>query len=685
MSREMASETSLQSVDVLFVPGIGPERAGLLHRLGIFSVYDLLYYFPFRYDELTSTSEALEDGVKVSLVVTVSGPPAVRFRASRSTVTVPVQSDENMLKAVFFNQPYVRHQATLGRLLRISGSYNSRYGSVQVSSYEFLKDHVSTPSNPVYRVTENLSVKTLRKMIATALRTHGTLLEDRLPATLRARFKLVSIQDAVMFMHSPQDTEQLRQARRRLVFEEFLLFQVRLQMQRHRSRETTHQALDVITLQQGVKVYLDALPFTLTTAQKQAIVEILQDMASGIPMYRMLQGDVGSGKTAVAFAVMVALAKKNYQSALMAPTSILARQHFLEAEQFLKPLGIRVALLTGSSPDRQKTMAMIRDGLVDVVIGTNALVQEHVEFSMLRLAVIDEQHRFGVQARKMLRQKGGDAVDVLQLSATPIPRSLALTLYGDIAISTMRERPPSRLPIETYVYSLKKEQLALQRLQKELAKGRQAYIVAPRIESLSLEQEELSAIGLYEKFKEQLGFWTVGLLHGAMPDSSRIEVMEAFVLGSLQVLVATSIIEVGVSVANATVMMIYDADRFGLATLHQLRGRVGRSTHASVCILLADPSTPVARERLQLMQQTEDGFILAQKDLQLRGPGEVFGDRQSGLPTFQVGDPIRDLRIMEVARDEVATLMASGDLWLLPAYAPLLRYALRETESLADS
>ncbi len=685
MSSEMAAVNSLQSVDVLFVPGIGPERAGLLHKLGIFSVHDLLYYFPFRYDELTSSSVALEDGTKVSLVVTVSGPPAVRFRASRSTVTVPVQSDDKALKAVFFNQPYVRHQATIGKTLRITGSYNNRYSSVQVSSYEFLKDEVSAPSNPIYRVTENLSVKTLRKMITTALRTHGVQLEDRLPATLRDRFKLVSIQDAVLFMHNPQDAEQLRQAHRRLVFEEFLLFQLRLAMQRYRNRETTHQPLNVLSLQQGVIKYLDTLPFTITQAQKQAIAEILQDMASGIPMYRMLQGDVGSGKTAVAFAVMVALAKMNFQSALMAPTSILARQHFLEAEQFLKPLGIQVVLLTGSSPDRHKTLAMIRDRHVDVVIGTHALVQERVEFSTLRLAVIDEQHRFGVQARKMLRQKGGAAVDVLQLSATPIPRSLALTLYGDIAISTMRERPPLRVPIETLVFSLRKEQLALQRLQKELAKGRQAYIVAPRIESLSIEQEELSAIGLYEKFKEQLGFWTVGLLHGAMSESSRIEVMEAFVQGALQVLVATSIIEVGVSVANATVMMIYDADRFGLATLHQLRGRVGRSNHASVCILLADPSTDVARERLQLMQQTEDGFILARKDLQLRGPGEVFGDRQSGLPTFQVGDPIRDLRIMEVARDEVATLMSSGDLWLLPAYAPLLRYALRETESLADS
>ncbi len=683
--QENPERTSLRHVDVLFVPGIGPERAGLLHKLGIYSVYDLLYYFPFRYDELTQPSAQKADGAKVSVIAQVVGPPAVRFRQAKSTVTVPVRSDGSTFKAVFFNQPYVRHQLTLGKIIRIQGRYTSKYGSIQVSSFEFIKDETVAVQNPVYRVTENLSIHALRKMIQTAIRTHLEQMPDILPADLRMRYKLVSVHDAIRFMHTPQDAQELHQARRRLIFEEFLLFQLRVQVRRHVSQGALQHSLDLTLLQQGAKAFSNTLPFALTAAQQQAIAEILRDIASARPMYRLLQGDVGAGKTAVAFAAISAISQLNMQSALMAPTGILAMQHYRDAKKWLAPLGIRVACLLGGARDRAQILEKIRGRDIDVVIGTHALISEDVEFAALRLVVTDEQHRFGVQVRKSLRQKGGQDVDVLHLSATPIPRTLALTLYGDIAISTMRERPAGRLPIETLVLSRAKEAFALQRLRQELAKGRQAYVVAPRIEADSLDDEQKSAVRLHEKLEEELGFWQVGLIHGAMNEVSRTQVMEAFVEGKVHVLVATSIIEVGVSVANATVMLIYDADRFGLATLHQLRGRVGRSTMPSLCLLIADPKTPEARERLLAMAATQDGFVLAQKDLELRGPGEVFGDRQSGLPTFAVGDPIADLRIMEVARDVVGDLMASGDLWLLPAYGPLREYAMQAIESLADS
>ncbi|MCY0877263.1 MAG: ATP-dependent DNA helicase RecG [Firmicutes bacterium] len=688
MATDANSIGSLREMSVLMVPGIGPERALRLERLGIRSVRDLLLYFPYRYDSLSQSDDlSALHGSAVTVVGVVRGPVSVRYRSGRSVLTVTVVLEgerEQSLQAVFFNQPYLRHQLQDGKILQLTGKYDAHRSSLTVSSYS-LKVERTASEQPVYRVNSQISVHTLRTYIGKAIELFGHRLEDELPLVLRERFRLVSYANAILSIHFPKDAQALRQARRRLVFEEFLRFQLAVQGFRHIRAKEVRPRLDLGALAGGVAAFTARLPFTLTGAQAQAIEEISSDVCDVHPMHRLLQGDVGSGKTAVAFALAAGLAGLGWQTALMAPTGILALQHRQDAARWLTPHGVRVADLTSRMPakTRRETIDAIAHGDVDVVIGTHALVSEQVTFQRLRLVITDEQHRFGVGVRRLLREKGRD-VDVLQLSATPIPRTLALTLYGDVAITSMRERPAGRQPIETLWVRPKAQEQAFRLLRRELTKGHQVFVVAARIDP-SDDGPGFSAVELYDLCQDELANWQVGILHGQMPEAERERVMDAFVRGEVQVLVATTIVEVGVSVANATAIVIFEADRFGVATLHQLRGRVGRSEFPSYCVLVSDLPTIAAKSRIHALRESQDGFSLAEQDLILRGPGEAFGDRQSGLPVFAIGDVIADRRVMEVARDVARELLQGVDFWILPSFSSLRQIAIEQVDEHADS
>lgn len=681
----MTEVRDLRRLPVLFVPGVGPALADRLARLGVATVWDIIYYFPFRYEATEPLGENGPGAGAVSIAGTVAAAPDIRYRGRSSTLSVTLDTQYGPMRAVFFNQPYLRQKFLPGTPIQVRGRYDASRRTVVAASHA--TGHPASASTtlfPVYGLTADMAPGTLRKAIGSALRVFGPELSDALPQSLRTRFRLPGLLPALRSMHAPADGEALRQARRRLVFEEFLQFQLRIQGYRAWRQNETQESLSIETLERGARSFADSLPFSLTAGQEQAIATCLAEVASSRPMNRMIQGDVGSGKTAVAFALAAGLAACGRQSALMAPTGILAAQHYRQAALWLEPSGVRVGYLAGGQDARERAavVAALAAGAFDLVIGTHVLAGEDVSFASLRLVMTDEQHRFGVETRRLFRQKG-ETVDVLQLSATPIPRSLALSLYGDMAMTEIRDMPPMRAPIQTVWLKPSQETRLVRLLRRELAKGHQAYIVAPRIEEG--EDEGPSAAKLHEHMEEELSGFRVGLLHGALPERVRDSVMASFAAGETQALVATSIIEVGVSVERATVIAVYGADRFGLATLHQLRGRVGRSALPSTCVLVAGAVADQARVRLQTMIDTQDGFALAEQDLRLRGPGEAFGRRQSGLPSFRLGDVVSDMRVMEAAREVADGLLAEPDFWLLPAYSRLREIATAKDDALADS
>lgn len=666
----------LFTVDVTNIPGIGPARAKRLARLQITSVGDVLFYFPARYERVHRESDPLQDGVQAVVEAVVSGSASVKLQGKRSTMSVPMKIGNSNVKALFFNQLYLRHQLIVGRKLRLYGKFHESTQSFMVNRYEVIKPGNRIPEFiPIYKLTKDLTHSAFRGMIQDAMRVYADHVEDSLPMNIRERFKLRSLREAMICAHEPKSEEDIRQAHRRLVFGEFLHFQLQVLGFRRMRSQTQQVTLDEQDLKEKAYSFIEQLPFALTKGQQHAIQTMIPEIASSSPMHRLLQGDVGSGKTAVAFAAIAAVAGLGWQSAYMVPTTILAMQQFEVATSWLVPLGLRVALLIGGQDVslRQSILADLEAGKLDLVIGTHVLAQEQVHFKNLRLIVTDEQHRFGVTTRKLLRAQG-IYPDVLQMTATPIPRTLALTLFGDIAVTSIRELPPGRQPVETKLYSRAQDAAVITLVRTELAKGRQAFMVTPRIDPTE-ESDMTSAKELYDILGEELAGYTVGLIHGGMPERERTLVMQKFVHGDIAALVATTMIEVGVSVPNATMMVIYDADRFGLATLHQLRGRVGRGAYPGHCILLANKGSDAAQERLQAMLHTQDGFILAQQDLTLRGPGELLGDRQSGMPVFRLGDIVRDMKIMEVARQVASELVHDEEFWLLPNYRSLRKYA----------
>ncbi len=664
-----------------YAKGIGPQRAKLFLRIGIKTIRDALYSLPYRYEDRTELKKIAE--LRPGFVETVQGKivfaNSIHTRKRNFRIfEIAVNDGTGFLKVKWFNQPFMKKNLSVGQEVILSGMVkNSSPAGLEMDSPEYESVSGDTDSSihtkrvvPFYRSTEGISQKQMRKLMFGIVAEHASELPDPIPPSIIEKNNLPPLTASLQQLHFPERGTDLDLFNRgasvyhqRLSFEELFLFELGLAALKRRTR-----------LNRGIafhpggtlgKKLLKLLPFELTDAQKRTLGDIRRDMRSPYPMNRLIQGDVGCGKTVVALLAMLDAVESGYQAALMAPTEILAGQHYINMHGLAQALGLKVDLLTAGA--KGKNYEGIASGEADIVIGTHALIQEGVKFKKLGLVVIDEQHKFGVLQRALLRKKGMTP-DVLVMTATPIPRSLALTLYGDLDCSVIDELPPDRKPVETKLLNAdrKKEIYAIMR--EEIAKGRQIYVVYPAIEE-SEKTDLKSAVQGREGFESVFPEYRVGLLHGRMPTAEREEVMLSFKQGEKDILVATTVIEVGVDVPNAAIMLIVHAERFGLAQLHQLRGRVGRGPHRSQCLLLAyEPYGEDARRRLDIMVRSGDGFRIAEEDLAIRGPGEFLGTRQAGMPDLKVANIVRDVKLLEKAKTEAFGLLeASPELKEFPS------------------
>ncbi len=652
-----------------YLRGVGPQRARLLSQLGLLTVEDALFFVPARHEDrsrltpfrsLTPGMAQACSGVIAGVSPAPRGKPMVPF-------SVLLRDSTGYLTAVWFNQPYLEKVFKRGQRLILYGKVTRfRGGPLQMQHPDFeiveQEDDATIHAGrlvPIYRLTEGLGQRQLRALLWRVVEAYVGEVPESLPKAIRVRRKLLPIPQALRAIHFPASPAALTAARRRLVFEDFLLLQVGLAIRR--SREGRARGVAIRPRGRLQARLREMLPFTLTAAQERVWEEIQSDLARSFPMNRLLQGDVGSGKTVVATLAILAAVEVGHQAALMVPTEILAEQHFLTLQELLPRLGVSVALLTSGVKGREREARLegVAQGEIPVVVGTHALIQEGVIFRRLGLVIVDEQHRFGVVQRASLRAKG-EHPHLLVMTATPIPRTLALTLYGDLDVSVIDELPSGRQPVVTGLRTEAKRAQIYAFIKTHLRQGRQVYIVCPLVEESEASDlkaaTEMAERLVTEVFPEH----RVGLLHGRMSFAEKEAVMREFKAGAIQILVSTTVIEVGIDVPNASVMLVEHAERFGLAQLHQLRGRVGRGPWKSYCILLAaDLQSEEARRRLQAMTESQDGFRIAEVDLELRGPGDFFGTRQSGLPEFRVADLLRDRRVLEEARQEAFAIVAA--------------------------
>ncbi|CAM2814594.1 ATP-dependent DNA helicase RecG [Paenibacillus sediminis] len=671
---------SIDQIPVSKVRGVSALKEGELHAFGISTVKELLEYFPFRYEDyrLRSLSD-IKDGEKVTVQAEIAGVPVLQRFGRKSRLSCRMIADQWMFTATWFNRHFLKDQLTAGREIVLTGKWDQRRMQLTVSESEFPDRGIQRSGSlqPVYSVGGKITQSWIRKTMGQALEQFGDMIPEILPQELIRKYDLMPRRQAILRIHQPQDSREGQEARRRMVYEELFLFQLKLLAYRainHERVDGVQHEVDNATIRQFVR----SLPFELTDAQKKVELEILRDMRSPTSMNRLLQGDVGSGKTVIAAIALYATVKSGFQGALMVPTEILAEQHMRSLQKLFEPFGITIGLLTSSVTGRKRKdlLASLQMGLIDIVVGTHALIQEDVYFRKLGLVVTDEQHRFGVNQRSILRRKGFNP-DVLTMTATPIPRTLAITAFGDMDVSTISERPKGRKPIKTYWVKHEMLDRVLGFISREVDQGRQAYLITPLIE----ESEKLdvqNAIDLHIQMQQAFPNYKVGLLHGRMSAAEKDEVMRAFNNNEVQLLVSTTVVEVGVDVPNATLMVIMDADRFGLSQLHQLRGRVGRGQHESYCVLIADPKSEVGQERMKVMTETDDGFEVSRRDLELRGPGDFFGTKQSGLPEFRLADMVSDFAVLEQARDDAARLVGDEFFWTSPSYEPLRAYLQQE-------
>ncbi|MGO3609029.1 MAG: ATP-dependent DNA helicase RecG [Enterococcus sp.] len=667
-----------ETVSVL--PGVGPKRAQTLAELGIVTIENLLSYYPFRYEDIQEKNLLeINDQEKVTLKgVIVSAPVVSRFGYKKSRLQFRMMQDHAVFMVSFFNQPYLKDKVEVGEELAVYGKWDAKRKSL--TGMKILGGKQTEEYAPIYHVTKSIRQSTLVDLIKVGFEKFGDQVMENLPDYLLEKYRLMPRKQAMRAMHFPKDPKENQQAKRRVVFEEFFLFQMRMQGLK-KSERSEKNGLAIRYDVERLKRFTQQLPFELTDAQKRVTNEICYDLRSKKHMQRLLQGDVGSGKTVVAAIALYATMTAGFQGALMVPTEILAQQHLESLNHLFDPLEMTTALLTGSTKtkERRAILAGLQNGEIDVVIGTHALIQDDVQFANLGLVITDEQHRFGVNQRRVLREKGLHP-DVLFMTATPIPRTLAITAYGEMDVSIIDQMPAGRIPVKTSWIKPKQLEHTLDWAKLELQAGHQLYVICPLIE----ESEALdvkNATEIYEHLNEYYApNYQVSLLHGKMKNAEKETIMEEFKNNQSQILVSTTVIEVGVNVPNATVMFIMDADRFGLAQLHQLRGRVGRGSDASYCILVASPKNEMGKERMKIMTETTNGFVLSEKDLELRGPGEVFGFRQSGLPQFLIADLVNDANVLEVARDEANQIWQVEDWREQPAFAPLAK-TLKPTET----
>ena len=660
--------------------GVGKETAAHLEALGIETISDLLWTFPHRHEDFRLKDLAqTPHNERVTVECKVEREPTVLFLGrNKSRLQVTVLAGRHLVKIVFFNQNYLKQKLVPGSIITVTGKWDRGRQVINGTTVTFGPKTDQVDFEPVYSLKGLIPQKRFRKYMRQVLDEFGAELPDTIPEHLQASYKLVSMRDGLEGIHFPLDAQHAKQARRRFAYEELLNFQLRIQTLRKIRKDNEHGTMVQFDLQK-LREFIESLPYELTGAQKRVVNEICKDLKEPHRMNRLLQGDVGSGKTVVAAICLYAAVTAGFQGALMAPTEILAEQHAENLMAWFEPFGVRVALLSGSTKTKARRLLLeaLVNGEIDIIIGTHALIQPDVVFHRLGFVITDEQHRFGVEQRRILRDKGENP-DVLFMTATPIPRTLAITAFGEMDVSMIDEMPAGRKQIETHW--MKKEQLSsvLSKLELELTAGRQAYAICPLIEE-SDKLDVQNAVDIYEQLASYFnGRYKVGLMHGRLPADEKDAVMRSFSEGDIQVLVSTTVVEVGVNVPNATFMVVYDAERFGLAQLHQLRGRVGRGEHQSYCVLIADPKSDEGKERMQSMTETNDGFRLAEKDLELRGTGDFFGRKQSGLPDFKVADLVHDYRTLETARKD-ATEMIEGDaFWQDEAYK-YLRLMLEES------
>jgi ATP-dependent DNA helicase RecG len=634
-----------------YLKGVGENRARIFARLGIHTVGDIINYFPRDYEDRSrfiSISEA-KDGETASIKVRFASAIAEsRPRRNLSILKATVTDGLSYMSVVWFNQGYLKQSIDPSReyvffgTVKRSGTWVEMHNPVAELSEN--TGNLTGCIVPVYPLTKGITQNILRKIIRNALNGLGGRIEDMLPPTLRRDFKLAEASYCYEQIHFPSNAQSVETARRRLVFEELLLLQLGLaEIKGSNSGQPGLRFDDT-----DVDPLLRTLPFKLTQAQQRVFNEIADDLKSGKRMNRLIQGDVGSGKTIVAVLAIYAAWRSGYQSVFMVPTEILAEQHYAGVAPLLGRFGIEVALLTGGTKKKEKERIRkeAEEGSIHLVIGTHAVLEDYIRFRKLGLVVTDEQHRFGVRQRAVISNKG-DNPNLLVMTATPIPRTLTLALYGDLDVSIIDELPPGRKPIETYSVDEGKRERVYNFIRKKVAAGRQAYIVCPLVEeSESIEAE--SATGLAERIRDDiLKGLRVGLIHGKMKSSEKDDIMRSFAAGNTDVLVSTTVVEVGVNVPNACLMVVENAERFGLAQLHQLRGRVGRGEHQSYCILFNQSRSQIAARRMEIMTSTNDGFVIAEKDLELRGPGDVFGVRQHGLPEFRIANLYRDMDVLK--------------------------------------
>ena len=659
---------------VRYLKGVGPKTAERFEKLGILTLSDLLCHYPRRYLDFSkpySIAEAPSDTECVVKAEVFAKPGGRILPGGRRMERITAGDDVSSLEVTWFNNPYAVQKLELGQEYYFQGIVTGGMLRRQMVNPQVRTDAqvASSPFEAVYPQTEGLTSSAIAKCVRQLL-PHAELLPDPLPPEMLKKYRLLPKADAVRAIHCPASEEEAFAARRRLIYEELLVLQLGIGRMKNRGAASTGAPMQ----KADASPFWDALPFSPTGAQRRAVEEILTDMAGETSMNRLLQGDVGSGKTLVAAAAIWACIRAGYQAALLAPTEILASQHAENLNRLLTPFGMRVALLTGGmkAAPRRTTLAAIRDDEADLIVGTHAILSEGVEFARLGLAVVDEQHRFGVRQRGLLTEKAANP-HLLVMSATPIPRTLGLLMYGDLDISILDELPPGRKPVKTRCITGKKRADLYGFLDREIDSGRQVYIVCPAIEDAG--GSGLNAVKSYYEdiAKAYLPDRRVGLMHGKLKPKEKAEVMDDFKSGRLDALVSTTVIEVGVDVPNATVMVIENAERYGLSALHQLRGRVGRGAAESWCFLVSDSASESVQKRLKFLCSTSDGFAVAQYDLETRGPGDFFGSRQHGLPTLQIADLMNDTRTLHAAQSEAVALLAEDPLLERPEHALLAR------------
>ena len=646
---------SLEDVEIKY---FDEKNIKKLRSLGIKSLYDLFYYFPRSYDDRTNIMKINELRgdeyvvLKASLMKIVAPPTHSGVKMVKATAT----DGTGIIEIVWFQMPYLRKTLKLGEEYIFIGQVKRGYVFQMVNPEFKLSSNQRKISEgeilPIYSTSKELPQNSFRRLVKEAVKSKKQLFLENIPDSILKKYKILGREEALTEIHFPKNSKSIEEAKRRFAIEELLVLEMGILQKRFELDNENHSKYTLEDKKTLVKKYLENLSFSLTKAQKRVITEIYKDLSNGRTVNRLIQGDVGSGKTIVSMILLLYMVENSYQGVLMAPTEILAVQHYLSVKEKFEKLGVRVELLTGSfkGKTKEKLLNDIKEGNVDIVIGTHALIEENVYFKKLGLIIIDEQHRFGVVQRKLLRDKGVLA-NLVVMSATPIPRSLALSIYGDLDVSVIDELPPGRKPIKTkWIFNDEDSDIMYDFIGKKLSQGRQAYFIAPLIE----ESEKLAAKSteeLYEEVSKKLPMYRIGVLHGRMKNSEKDEIMKRFKNKELDILVSTTVIEVGVDVPNATIMVINNSERFGLSALHQLRGRVGRGEYQSYCFLVSKTENATSKARLQIMEETQDGFKIAEEDLKLRKSGEIFGTKQSGFSDLKFTDIVHDIKTIKLVKE----------------------------------